>query len=108
MQTGIIGLPQVGKTTLFKILTKASLDARGQAATHVGIARVPEPRLLKLAEIFKPKKITYATIEYVDVGGLAKEKARESASPAHLKIQWFRILPAPSILCAMRKIWIWN
>jgi len=85
MQTGIIGLPQVGKTTLFKILTKASLDARGQATTHVGIARVPEPRLLKLAEIFKPKKVTYATIEYVDVGGLAKEKARESASLAQLR-----------------------
>ena len=86
MQTGIIGLPQVGKTTLFKILTKANLDTRiGQAATHVGIARVPEPRLVKLAEIFKPKKITYATIEYVDVGGLAKEKARESASLAQLR-----------------------
>jgi GTP-binding protein YchF len=86
MQTGIIGLPQVGKTTLFKILTKANLDTRsGQAATHVGIARVPEPRLVKLAEIFKPKKITYATIEYVDVGGLAKEKARDSASLAQLR-----------------------
>src|ERR1700689_269055 len=85
MQTGIIGLPQVGKTTLFKILTKANLDARGQAATHVGIARVPEARLQKLAEILKPKKITYATIEYVDVGGLAREKARESASLAQLR-----------------------
>src|SRR5882724_5851965 len=86
MQTGIIGLPQVGKTTLFKILTKANLDTRaGQATTHVGIARVPELRLVKLAEIFKPKKITYATIEYVDVGGLAKEKARESASLAQLR-----------------------
>src|ERR1019366_7291102 len=79
MQTGIIGLPQVGKTTLFKILTKANLDARaGQAATHVGIARVPEPRLVNLAEIFKPKKITYATIEYADVGGLVTEKVRDA------------------------------
>lgn len=86
MQTGIIGLPQVGKTTLFKILTKANLDARAaQAATHVGIARVPEPRLEKLAALFKPKKVTYATIEYVDVGGLAREKARESASLTQLR-----------------------
>ena len=85
MQTGIIGLPQVGKTTLFKILTKGNLDARAKAATHVGMARVPEPRLEKLAEIFNPKKITHATIEYVDVGGLAKEKARESASLAQLR-----------------------
>jgi ribosome-binding ATPase len=86
MQTGIIGLPQVGKTTLFKILTKSHLDAKAaQAATHVGIARVPEPRLGKLAALFKPKKVTYATIEYVDVGGLAREKARESASLTQLR-----------------------
>ena len=53
----------------------------------VGIARVcPSAFCLKLKpEIFKPKKITYATIEYVDVGGLAKEKARESASLAQLR-----------------------
>jgi GTP-binding protein YchF len=86
MQTGIIGLPQVGKTTLFKILTKANLDAQAaKAATHVGIARVPEPRLQQLATLFKPKKITYATIEYVDVGGLAREKVRESASLTQLR-----------------------
>jgi ribosome-binding ATPase len=85
MQTGIIGLPQVGKTTLFKILTRAKVDAKGAQQTHVGIARVPEPRLEKLAELYKPKKVTYATVEYVDVGGLAREKARESASLAQLR-----------------------
>jgi len=70
MQTGIIGLPQVGKTTLFKILTRAQLDEKAaRAATHVGVARVPEPRLAQLAELYHPKKITYATVEYVDVGG---------------------------------------
>ena len=45
MQTGIIGLPQVGKTTLFRILTKAHVDAKGAQTTHVGVAKVPEPRL---------------------------------------------------------------
>ena len=86
MQTGIIGLPQVGKTTLFRILTHAELDEKAaRAATHVGIARVPEPRLEKLAALFQPKKITYATVEYVDVGGVQKDRARDSAVLAPLR-----------------------
>ena len=78
MQTGIIGLPQVGKTTLFRILTKAQVDAKGGQQTHVGIAKVPEPRLLDLAKLYDPKKITYATVQYVDLGGMQKERMRES------------------------------
>ena len=78
MQTGIIGLPQVGKTTLFRILTKAHVDAKGGQATHVGVARVPEPRLSELAKLYNPKKITHATVQYVDLGGMHKERVRES------------------------------
>src|ERR1700719_2075059 len=78
MQTGIIGLPQVGKTTLFRILTKAHIDAKGVQTAHVGVAKVPEPRLLELAKLYNPKKITYATVQYVDVGGMQKERMRES------------------------------
>src|SRR5215470_5431281 len=78
MQTGIIGLPQVGKTTLFRILTKASVDAKGGQQTHVGIAKVAEPRLLDLAKLYNPKKVTYATVQYVDLGGMQKERVRES------------------------------
>ena len=78
MQTGIIGLPQVGKTTLFRILTKAHLDAKGGQATHVGVAKVPEPRLVELAKLYNPKKITYATVQYVDLAGVQKERMRES------------------------------
>jgi hypothetical protein len=85
MQTGIIGLPQVGKTTLFKILTKSNVDTKAGQATHVGIARVPDPRIDQLAELYKPKKTTYATVEYVDMGGVAREKAKESASLAQLR-----------------------
>ena len=79
MQTGIIGLPQVGKTTLFRILTKAHIDpAKGGQETRVGVAKVPEPRLARLATLYNPKKITYATVQYVDLGGMQKERMRES------------------------------
>ncbi|MGC2418841.1 MAG: redox-regulated ATPase YchF [Candidatus Acidiferrales bacterium] len=86
MQTGIIGLPQVGKTSLFRILTRAKVESRSAPnQAHVGIARVPDARVAKLAEVFKPKKITYATIEYVDIGGLQKDREKNSASLVPLR-----------------------
>ena len=87
MQTGIIGLPQVGKTSLFRILTRARVrsGAARPNQAHVGIARVPDARVAKLAEVFKPKKITYATIEYVDIGGLQKDREKNSASLVPLR-----------------------
>jgi GTP-binding protein YchF len=79
LQAGIIGLPQVGKTTLFRILTKAHVEGKGAASgTHVGVAKVPEPRLLELAKLYSPKKITYATVNYVDLGGMQKERMRDA------------------------------
>ena len=82
MQTGIIGLPQVGKTTLFRILTKAHLEGKaGSQGTHVGVAKVPEPRLVELAKLYNPKKITYATVQYVDLGGMQKERNRYALAP---------------------------
>jgi hypothetical protein len=86
MQTGIIGLPQTGKTSLFRILTHVRVEARGVPnQPHVGIARVPDVRVAKLSEAFKPKKVTYATIEYVDVGGLQKDRVKDSASLVPLR-----------------------
>jgi ribosome-binding ATPase len=86
MQTGIIGLPQVGKTSLFRILTRAKVESRSAPnQAHVGIARVPDARVAKLAEVFKPKKITFATIEYVDIGGLQKDREKNSASLVPLR-----------------------
>jgi ribosome-binding ATPase len=86
MQTGIIGLPQAGKTSLFRILTRARVDARSQSGEmHVGVARVPDSRVVKLAELFKPKKITFAAIEYIDVGGIQKDRAKDSASMVPLR-----------------------
>jgi ribosome-binding ATPase len=86
MQIGIIGLPQVGKTSLFRILTRAKVETRGSPAeAHVGIARVPDVRVRKLAEVFKPRKITYATIEYVDIGGMQKDREKNKASLVPLR-----------------------
>src|SRR4029077_19481831 len=80
MQTGIVGLPQSGKTTLFRILTRAHLEEKAaRGATHIGVARVPEPRIDQLAALYKPRKVTYATVEYVDVGGIVRDRARDSA-----------------------------
>jgi len=79
MQTGIIGLGQVGKTTLFRILTRANVEGKsGSQGTHVGVAKVPEPRLVELAKLYNPKKITYATVQYVDLGGMQKERTRDA------------------------------
>lgn len=86
MQTGIIGLPKSGKTSLFRILTHAHLDAKAEhAAVHVGMATVPDERLDKLAAIFKPRKVTHAQVEYVDVGGLVQDRARDAAYLAELR-----------------------
>lgn len=74
-------MPQVGKTTLFRILTKAHVEGKGGQATHVGVAKVPEPRLQQLAALYNPKKITYATVQYVDLGGMQKEKNRDALAP---------------------------
>src|SRR5260370_17674472 len=86
MQTGIVGLPQAGKTTLFRILTRANLEEKGgRGATHVGVARVPEPRIDQLAALYTPRKVTYASVEYVDVGGIVRDRARDSAGLAPLR-----------------------
>jgi GTP-binding protein YchF len=73
MKVGIVGLSQVGKSTLFQLLTGAGATAPGgRPEARVGIARVPDPRVDRLAAIYKPKKKTWATVEYVDVPGVAK------------------------------------
>ena len=80
MKTGIIGLPQVGKTSLFKILTKAKLEERGHSRQeHIGVARVPDERLDKLSALYSPKKTTYATVEYVDVAAIGQDALKETA-----------------------------
>src|SRR5438270_344237 len=82
MKTGIIGLPQVGKTSLFKILTKAKLEEHGYSnprEAHIGVARVPDERLDKLSALYSPKKTTYAQVEYADVAAIGQEALKETA-----------------------------
>src|SRR5215469_15462159 len=88
MKTGIIGLPQVGKTSLFKILTKADISNRAFAnprEAHLGIAKVPDDRLDRLAALYNPKKLTHAAVEYVDVAAIGQEALKETAFLANLR-----------------------
>jgi GTP-binding protein YchF len=88
MKTGIIGLPQVGKTSLFRILTKANLSDQAYAnprEAHLGVAKVPDDRLDRLAALYNPKKLTHASVEYVDVGAIGQEALKESSYIGHLR-----------------------
>ncbi len=87
MKTGIIGLPQVGKTSLFRILTKAHLSPAhaNPREAHVGVAKVPDDRLDRLAALYHPEKLTHASVEYVDVGAIGQEALKESSYIGHLR-----------------------
>ncbi|MGA9063390.1 MAG: redox-regulated ATPase YchF [Terracidiphilus sp.] len=88
MKTGIIGLPQVGKTALFKILTKAKIEEHGHSnprEAHIGVARVPDERLEKLSALYSPKKTTFASVEFVDVAAIGQEALKETAFLTNLR-----------------------
>jgi len=74
LQCGIVGLPNVGKSTLFNALTKAGIAAENYPfctiEPNVGVVEVPDARLQKLAEIVNPERILHATVEFVDIAGL--------------------------------------
>jgi len=80
VKIGLLGFSKVGKTTLFNILTGAHVTvdkyAAGRAEPNVGVAKVPEPRLDRLAAMFKPKKTTYAHVDFLDIQGLEKGEAK--------------------------------
>ncbi|MDO9120241.1 MAG: DUF933 domain-containing protein, partial [Anaerolineaceae bacterium] len=72
MKLGIIGLPQSGKTTLFNALTRAMqpTGVTGKIEVHTAVVDVPDVRVDKLSEMFKPKKTIYTKVTYVDIAGL--------------------------------------
>jgi len=82
VEIGLLGFPKVGKTCLFNILTGSHLHVEkfstGKAEPHLGIAKVPDPRLDRLAEMFKPRKVTPTVVEYLDIQGLSKGEAKDA------------------------------
>src|SRR5436190_15097198 len=83
MKTGIIGLPSVGKTTIFNVLTRGKAVAGSgggrKLEPNIGIVKVPDGRLDFLSSKFNPEKTTYATVEFVDVQGLVRGKGQDMA-----------------------------
>ena len=80
LNCGIVGLPNVGKTTIFSALSSTTAETGNyQFSTrnpNIGIANVPDPRLFRLSEIFKPERTIPATVEFVDIAGLVKGSSK--------------------------------
>ena len=76
MKLGIVGLPNVGKSTLFNAITKAGAEAANYPfctiEPNVGIVTVPDERVTKLSQVYNSKKTIYTTIEFCDIAGLVK------------------------------------
>jgi GTP-binding protein YchF len=83
MIAGIVGLPNCGKTTLFNALTRGNAEVAAYAQTgaepNIGMVKVPDNRVDRLSDIYKPKKTSHATVEYIDLPGLPRGSVAEGA-----------------------------
>lgn len=88
MRLGIVGLPLSGKTTIFNALTHLKAETSdygaGKRTPNLGAIKVPDPRLDVLAEMFEPRKPIYATMEFIDVAGLARGDTAKEATEAQV------------------------
>ncbi len=88
---GIIGLARSGRTTIFNALTKGKADTRSYTqeglAPHIGIAKVPEPRLKILADMLHPKRVVPAEVTYIDIGASVKGLVKDTAISGQLLTQ---------------------
>jgi len=100
---GIIGLPQSGKTTVFNALTGGKADTVTHAADglspHIGVARVPEPRLKVLEEMLHPKKLVPAEARYIDVGASVKSLVQDKGIGGELLNQ---LSTVDTLICVIR------
>ncbi|KUG04402.1 gtp-binding and nucleic acid-binding protein ychf [hydrocarbon metagenome] len=79
MQLGILGMPMVGKTTIFELLTENIGKVTATGKTNTAMARIPDYRVDKLSDYYKPKKTTYAQLEIVDIPGLVPGGEKSTA-----------------------------
>ena len=91
MRLGIIGLPNSGKTTIFNALTGSHYPTEpfssGQLEVNTAVVSVPDPRVDRISAVFKPKKTTYATVTYSDIGGLDKGISDALSGPMRNELQ---------------------
>ncbi len=90
LSIGIIGLPRSGKTTLFNGLTRGKADI-ASGVLHLGVVKVPEPRLARLAEILQPKRVVPAEVKYIDVGASLRQPGREKGIAGEMLAQLSKV-----------------
>src|SRR5438093_10239436 len=81
MELGLVGLPRAGKTTLFAALTGPQPGLAAARDRHTAVVKVPDPRIDRLSEMFRPRKTTYAEVVFVDPGAAPQEAGERSPLP---------------------------